>query len=118
MVVLEVMNMSSSESLLKPRKVLIWNTMHIQEHMLHHEDDLTILRLFVVPNGVAFFHQRNEVLRSRVLADLLGGRLLLEFLHRLVGVLSLKESVTHFEVLWLGQVEHHVDYRDDIIASG
>ena len=102
MVVQDIICVSSFEFLLKPREVFVWNTIHLQEHVLHHEDDLTVLWLFVVPNKVTLFHQRNQVLRSLVTADLLRGLLQLEFLHGFESVISGKEDIAHFEVLWLG----------------
>ena len=118
MIVLEVIDGSSHETLLEPGVVSIGNTIHIEEYLLHHEDDFTILWLLVVANGVTFFHQGNKVLRSLVFADLGWGLLQLELLHRDVGVLCRKENVAHFEVLWLSQVEHYVHYLDNVITSG
>ena len=101
----EIRNWSSDKTSLKPCEVFVWDTIHVQQLVLHHEDDPTILGLFVIPNGVTFFHQRDQEPRSLVLTDVFGGCLLLELCHSRVWVTSINENVAHFEVNWLGQVE-------------
>ena len=56
--------------MLEPCVVLVWNTAHFDEHVLHHEDDLSVLGLLVIADGVRFLQQRDQVHTLLVIAHL------------------------------------------------
>ena len=88
--------------MLEPGVVFVWDAVHFEEHVLHHENDPSILWLLVIANGVRLLQQRNQVRAPLVIANLSRRFFKFVLLHRKVRVVGIQENIAHLKFHRLG----------------